>query len=159
VGGSVAQSIAFQRSLERAAFAAGGGNYVAPVQTVGDFLGGTSGTQPGRIQPTYGEGRVRTADLHEVLPPFVCGALARGLSSFDKKLKGFATPDAVLTAVESRTSSPVRILRGEDRTALGAPYIYPVGEGAGYAGGITSAALDGLRSALAVTARFLPPCK
>ena len=159
VGGSIRDSIAFQRSLERAAYLAGGGDYVAPVQTVGDFLAGRSGTQPQRVQPTYGGGRVRTADLHGVLPPFVSCALEGGLASFDKKLRGYAAPDAVLTAVESRTSSPVRILRGEERTALGTAYIYPVGEGAGYAGGITSAALDGLRSALAVIARFLPFCK
>ena len=157
VGGTVWDAIAFQRSLERAAFLAAGGDYAAPVQTVGDFLGKTKGQSPSRVQPTYGGGRVREADLHDVLPPFVCGALARGLRAFDKKLSGYAAPDAVLTGVESRTSSPVRILRGEARTAIGEERIYPIGEGAGYAGGITSAALDGLRSALAVITRFCPP--
>ena len=159
VGNTVQDAIAFQRSLERAAFAAGGGDYSAPVQTVGDFLGKTSGTAPSRVQPSYGGGRVRCADLRAVLPGFVCDALARGLSSFHKKLSGFAAPDAVLTGVESRTSSPVHILRGEARTAIGAERIYPIGEGAGYAGGITSAALDGLRTALAVINRFCPPTK
>ena len=156
VGGSVEGAIAFQREIERAAYRAGGGEYVAPVQTVGDFLGGTKGTAPTRIQPTYGGGRVRSADLHDVLPPFVCEALARGITSFDRRIAGYATPDAVLTGAETRTSSPVRILRGEERTALAHSRLYPAGEGAGYAGGITSAALDGLRSAMAIMARFAP---
>ena len=157
VGGTVQGAIDFQRSIERAAYRAGGGDYFAPVQTVGDFLAGKRGTEPSRILPTYGGGRVRTADLHEVLPPFVCDTLAMGLASFDKKLRGYAAPDAVLTGVESRTSSPVRFLRGEDGTAVAHPRLYPVGEGAGYAGGITSAALDGLRAALAVMARYRKP--
>ncbi|MBO7341271.1 MAG: hypothetical protein J6U87_01185, partial [Clostridia bacterium] len=157
VGGTVRGAIEFQRGIERAAYRAGGGDYYAPVQTVGDFLSGKRGTAPSRIQPTYGGGRVRTADLREVLPPFVCDTLAAGLVSFDKKLRGYAAPDAVLSGVESRTSSPVRILRGADGTAPGHAYLYPVGEGAGYAGGITSAALDGLRAALAVMARYRQP--
>ena len=157
VGGGVRGAIDFQRGLERAAYRAGGGDYFAPVQTVGDFLAGTRGSEPSRIQPTYGGGRVRTADLHEVLPPFVSDTLAAGLRSFDKKLRGFAAPDAVLTGVESRTSSPLRILRGEDYTAPLYARLYPVGEGAGYAGGITSAALDGLRAALALMARYRKP--
>lgn len=157
VGGTVRGAIDFQRDIERAAFRAGGNDYFAPVQTVGDFLAGTRGTAPSRIQPTYGGGRVCTADLHEILPPFVTKTLAAGLVSFDKKLSGYAVPDAVLTGVESRTSSPVRMLRGEERTACGHAHIYPVGEGAGYAGGITSAALDGLRSALALMARYRVP--
>jgi len=156
VGGGVEDTIAFQREIERAAYRAGGGDYVAPVQTVGDFLAGTRGATPSRVSPTYGGGRVRTADLHEVLPPFVCDTLAAGIRSFDKKLSGYAAPDAGLTGVESRTSPPVRILRNEARTAPGYPLLYPVGEGAGYAGGITSAALDGLHSALAMMARFAP---
>ena len=157
VGGTVQGAIEFQRGIERAAFRAGGGDYFAPVQTVGDFLTGKRGTEPSRILPTYGGGRVRTAELHEVLPPFVCDTLAAGLVSFDKKLRGYAAPDAVLSGVESRTSSPVRILRGADGTAPGHAHLYPVGEGAGYAGGITSAALDGLRAALAVMARYRQP--
>ena len=157
VGGTVEGAIAFQRSIERAAFAAGGGDYAAPVQTVGDLLAGKWGTEPSRILPSYGGGRVRVADMRTVLPEFVCDTLARGLVSFDKKLRGYAAPDAVLTGVESRTSSPVRILRGADGTALAHARLYPVGEGAGYAGGITSAALDGLRAALAVMARYRKP--
>ena len=154
VGGDIRSAIAFQRGLEQAAYAAGGGDFYAPVQTVGDFLENKQGTEPSRIQPTYGGGHVRTADLHTVLPPFVTNTLAAGLRSFDRKLGGFAVPDAVLTGVETRTSSPLRILRGEARTAVGEDLIYPAGEGAGYAGGITSAAIDGLRTALAIIARF-----
>ncbi len=154
VGGTVESAIAFQRRLEQAAFHAGGGDYSAPIETVGDLLSHSSATPPSRVLPTYGGGRVREADLAALFPTFVTDTLKRGLLSFDKKIKGFAAPYAVLTGVESRTSSPLRILRGESRTALGHPRIYPVGEGAGYAGGITSAALDGLRSALAVMEHY-----
>ena len=101
-------------------------------------------------------GRVRVSDLHLVLPPFVTGALEAGLRSFDRKLHGFAVPDAVLTGVETRTSSPLRMQRSENRVAVGFDRVYPAGEGAGYAGGITSAALDGLHTALAIMARFAP---
>ncbi len=154
VGGDVRDMIAFQRRLERAAFRAGGGDYRAPVQTVGDFLTERQGTSPSRVEPTYGGGRVTLTDLHDILPPFVCQTLALGLQNFDKKIKGFAAPHAVLTGVESRSSSPLRMLRTEARTALTDGRIYPVGEGAGYAGGITSAAIDGLRTAMAIIARF-----
>ena len=156
VGNDIRSAIAFQRELERAAYRAGGGDYVAPVETVGDFLNEYRGTEPTRIQPTYGGGRVQVADLREILPSFVSNTLAAGLRSFDRKLRGFAVPDAVLTGVETRTSSPLRILRGESRTAIGEDLIYPTGEGAGYAGGITSAAIDGLRTAMAVMQRFAP---
>ena len=156
VGGDIPSAIAFQRSLERAAFRAGGSDYAAPVETVGDFLDSYRATAPSRVQPTYGGGRVRVADLSTVLPPFVCKGLAAGLASFDKRLAGYAAPDAVLTGVETRTSSPLRILRTEAKNALGEDLVYPAGEGAGYAGGITSAALDGTRIALAIMARFAP---
>ncbi len=156
VGGDIPSAIAFQRNLEQSAFRAGGGDYAAPVETVGDFLGAYRATAPTRVQPTYGGGRVRVADLSAVLPPFVSAGLAAGLASFDKKIAGYATPDAVLTGVETRTSSPLRILRTEAKNALGEDLVYPAGEGAGYAGGITSAALDGTRIALAIMARFAP---
>ncbi len=152
--GGVREMIAFQRGLERAAYRAGGGDYRAPIQTVGDFLAGKQGTAPTRVTPTYGGGRVTVTDLHKILPPFVTETLAAGLRSFDRKIAGYAAPYAVLTGVETRTSSPLRILRTEARTALGLDRIYPAGEGAGYAGGITSAALDGLRTAMAMIARF-----
>ena len=157
VGGRIEGALSFQRELERAAYRAGGGDYVAPIETVGDFLDGYRGTSPSRVLPTYGGGRVREADLGTVLPPFITKTLARGLCAFDQKIAGYAVGDAILTGVETRTSSPLRILRGEARTAPLHDRLYPTGEGAGYAGGITSAALDGLKTALAIMARFAPP--
>ncbi|MBE6621706.1 MAG: hypothetical protein E7630_01995 [Ruminococcaceae bacterium] len=148
--------IAFQRQLEHAAFAMGGGDYSAPVQTVGDFLAGKHGTEPSRILPTYRKGAVRTADLSALFPARITSMLKLGLADFDRKLHGFASPDALLTGAETRTSSPVRILRSDALTASGFDNLYPCGEGAGYAGGITSAAVDGLRAAEAVIRRFAP---
>lgn len=155
-GATPMAAIEFQRRIERAAFAAGGGDFYAPVQTLGDFMDQRSGTEPTSVRPSYRDGRVRCADMQDVLPKFVTDELCRGLSSFDRKLSGFADPCAVLTAAETRTSAPVRILRTEDMTAIGHPGIYPCGEGAGYAGGITSAAVDGVRAALAFMKRFAP---
>ncbi len=149
-------AIAFQRQLEQAAFAAGGNNYYAPIQTVGDFLQGRSGSEPTRILPSYRDGRVTCADLTKFFPNFVSEELRRGLASFDRKLAGFASKDAVLTGVETRTSAPVRILRTEALTSPDNDRVYPCGEGAGYAGGITSAAVDGLRVADAFMVRFAP---
>ncbi len=154
-------AIAFQRSIERAAFVAGGRNYDVPLETVGDFLAGQGSrgmTQPTRVQPTYrGGGHYRTVPLSEVLPPFVISSLTYGLASFDKKLAGYAMPEAILTAPETRTSAPVRILRDKDSLcAPGHEGIYPCGEGAGYAGGITSAAADGLRIAEAIIGKYTP---
>ncbi|MBQ7335044.1 MAG: hypothetical protein IJW92_01035 [Clostridia bacterium] len=158
INGSLALgAIAFQRKLERAAFVAGGSDYCAPVMTIGDFLSGAKGTQPTRILPSYRDGKVRTSDFETVFPGFVIEALQYGLRSFGQKLKGYDAPDAILTAAETRTSAPLRILRNaETMTAIGHDRIYPCGEGAGYAGGITSAAVDGLRSALGLMARFAP---
>ena len=137
--------VAFQRRLEEAAFRAGGGGYIAPAQTVGDFLAGRPSAAGGVVLPTYRPG-VRWGDLRACLPDFICDALAEALPELDRKLHGFAAPDAVLTAVESRSSSPVRILRDETyQSALRG--LYPCGEGAGWAGGIMSAAADGIRIA------------
>ena len=137
--------IAFQRQLERSAYALGGGGYVAPAQLVGDFLAGRPSAGPGTIFPTYRPG-VRWTDLRQCLPAFITEALAEALPALDQKLPGFARADAVLTAVESRSSAPVRILRDDrGRSAMGG--LYPCGEGAGYAGGIMSAAADGIRAA------------
>lgn len=137
--------VAFQRRLEEAAFAAGGGGYLAPAQRVEDFLENRPSQGPGRVKPTYRPG-VKWTNLRECLPGFVCDALAQALPLLARKLPGFAAGDAVLTAVESRSSSPVRILRDETlQSALRG--LYPCGEGAGYAGGILSAAADGLRCA------------
>ena len=138
----------WQRQIEEAAFAAGGGNYYAPAQTVGDFLAGRASTAPGEVAPTYKPG-VTWCDLRDVLPEKITHALAEALPLMDGSLKGFANPEGVLTAPESRSSSPVRILRGEDRQAQ-LRGLYPCGEGAGYAGGIMSAAVDGIVSAEAL---------
>ena len=140
--------VAFQRRWEEAAFALGGGGFRAPAQTVGDFLSGRASAALGGVAPTYHPG-VTPADLRRCLPGYVADTLRSALPLFDRKLRGFASPEALLTGVETRSSSPVRILRGED---LQSPIrgLYPCGEGAGYAGGITSAAVDGVRVAEAV---------
>ena len=154
-GASPAQAIAFQRSMEQAAFAAGGNTYTAPCQTVGDFLSGSRGTIPARIQPTYRNGDVRMADLHAILPSFISSMLEEGLRAFGKKIRGFDASDVPMTGLETRTSAPVRILRTDSLlTACGHDRIYPCGEGAGYAGGIMSAAVDGIRVAQAILAKY-----
>ena len=147
-GENAKNAIEFQRNLERRAFALGGKNYFAPAQTVGDFLGGTRGTLPTKVEPTYMNGKVKMADMHELLPTFAAKLLENGLRDFGRKIPGYDAPYAVLTGIESRTSSPVRIMRGGDYTAVGYKNIYPCGEGAGYAGGITSAAVDGINCAM-----------
>lgn len=150
-------AIDFQRSLEKAAYRAGGGSYAAPLSTVGDFLTGKQGSEPSAVLPTYMDGKgVTLASHHTYLPPFIATAIQGGLSAFGRQIEGFDAPHALLTGVETRTSSPVRILRGENRTALGVKNVYPAGEGAGYAGGITSAAIDGIRTALALMAVYKP---
>ena len=146
--------VEFQRKLERAAFRATGGTYAAPVQLVGDFLQDKISNRFGEVLPTYGAGTA-FADLREVLPESVTNALKTAIVDMDRRLKGFANPEAVLTAVESRTSSPVRIERDEAMQSIGVRALYPCGEGAGYAGGITSSAADGLRVAEAVFKSFI----
>lgn len=128
--------------------------YTAPAQTVGDFLAHTSGNSSSAVAPTYPRG-VAWRDLHDCLPPFVTDALAEALPALDRKLHGFAGDDAVMTAVEARSSSPVRIVR-DDGFQSNIAGLYPCGEGAGYAGGITSAAVDGLRVAEAIVAARRP---
>ena len=156
-GGTPAAAIDFQRRIERAAFAAGGGDYAAPLTTVGDFLSGKRGSEPTRVLPTYmGEAATRIASPTDYLPSFVTDSLARGILAFERRLTGFSASDAILTGAETRTSAPIRILRNEERVALGHDNLYPAGEGAGYAGGITSAALDGLRTAMAIVGRYRP---
>jgi uncharacterized FAD-dependent dehydrogenase len=147
-------AIALQRRLEKEAFVSGGGDYYAPFQTVGDFIEGVSKNQPTRIEPTYRNGKVRAARLDKILPDYVTDEMRYGLRSFESKINGFSAADAILTGVETRSSAPMRILRGQALCAIGHDRIYPCGEGAGYAGGISSAALDGVRIALAVMARF-----
>jgi uncharacterized FAD-dependent dehydrogenase len=135
----------WQREIEEAAFRAGGENYYAPAQRVEDFLAKRPSVGPGAVKPTYRPG-VRWCDLHDVLPTKITGALEQAIPALERNLKGFSHADAVLTAPETRSSSPVRILRGEDRMS-GLAGLYPTGEGAGYAGGIMSAAIDGMMSA------------
>ena len=149
-------AIGFQRKIERDAFLAAGGGYAAPIVTVGDFLKGQCKTAPSRIQPSYMNGsNVRLANPESYLPDYVCAGIRGALLDFDKKIGGFATPDAILTGAETRTSAPLRILRNfETRLATGYNNFYPAGEGAGYAGGITSAAIDGVKSALALMKSF-----
>ena len=153
-GNDVTRAIAFQRQLEQAAFALGGGNYTAPIQTMGDFMEGTLSHEPTAVLPTYMGGTCRVAELSRMLPEFVTEGLKRGFSAFDRQLSGFADPTAILTAVETRTSAPLTIARTQALTAPHDDLVYPCGEGAGYAGGITSAAVDGIRVALKIMERF-----
>ena len=137
--------VAWQRQLEAAAFRLGGGGFLAPCQRVEDFLAHRPSTGPGAVLPSYRPG-VTWCDLHGCLPSFLTGAMEEALPLLERKLRGYAQPDALLTAVETRSSSPVRILRDESgQSALRG--LYPCGEGAGYAGGILSAAADGMRCA------------
>jgi hypothetical protein len=138
----------WQRELEQAAFELGGSNYHAPAQTVGDFLAKQPSTGFGAVQPSYRPG-VTPCDLHALFPPRITDTLEQAIVELGKKLTGFDRPDAVLTAPETRSSSPVRILR--DKT-LQSPLrgLFPCGEGAGFAGGIVSAAVDGMRCAEAI---------
>jgi uncharacterized FAD-dependent dehydrogenase len=141
--------IELQRRLESAAFVAGGGSYEAPAQRVGDFLQGRASTGPGSVIPSYKPG-VRWVDLAGLLPPFAIAAIREAIPAFDKQIRGFAMADAVLTGVETRTSSPVCIRRDGSYQSINTRGLYPGGEGAGYAGGILSAAVDGIRLAEAV---------
>ena len=133
----------WQQEIEQKAFAAGGSNYHAPAQTVGDFLQGKPSAGAGIVKPSYKPG-VTWCDLHEVLPSKITNALKEALPQLDNNLKGFAHPDSVLTAPETRSSSPVRIVRDDRKQSVGLRGLYPAGEGAGYAGGIMSAAIDGM---------------
>ncbi len=148
-GGGVLDGVAYQRAMEQKAFLAAGGGYRAPAQRVGDFLKKQKGTLEGRVQPTYLPG-VTPCDLNAVLPQKVGAALRAALPALNKRIKGFASDENVLTGVETRSSSPVRVLRGEDYKSLSHPMVYPCGEGCGYAGGIMSAAVDGIKIALAI---------
>lgn len=155
-GNSINGAMDFQRHLERSAFIAGGSDYSAPVQTVGSFLRGKTNTL-GRVFPTYMNGKVRMCDLSGLLPDFVSDMLKIGITQFGRNIKGYDCDDAVLTGIETRTSAPLRILRGEDRRVSNKNCeIYPCGEGAGYAGGIMSAAVDGIKTARAIMAKFSP---
>jgi uncharacterized FAD-dependent dehydrogenase len=154
-GGHPLAGMEFQRDWERKAFALGGNNYFAPLQLVGDFLASRPSTLLGNIQPTYRPGW-RFAQLADCLPDYVAETLRLALSFFDKQLPGFARHDAVLTGVETRSSSPVRIVRNDDFES-NIHGLYPAGEGAGYAGGIMSSAVDGLRAAEMIIRKYACP--
>ncbi len=147
-GGALA-GIAFQRKWEERAFALGGGNYNAPVQRVGDFLAGRPSTALGAVIPSYQPG-VTPCDLATALPDYAIAAIREAIPALERQLKGFAMADAVLTGVETRTSSPLRISRRDDYQSLNTAGLYPAGEGASYAGGILSAAVDGIEVAEAL---------
>ncbi len=138
--------VELQRELEHKAYIAGGKNYHAPVQRVGDMLKGMATTRLGSVAPTYKPG-VTPSDLSKIFPDYMYVSLQLALKEMDKKIQGFACEDAVMTAVESRSSSPVRILRGNDFCSLNVKGLIPCGEGCGYAGGIMSAAVDGIKCA------------
>jgi uncharacterized FAD-dependent dehydrogenase len=156
-GGSMANPLAgidFQRALESRAFELGGRSYEAPGQLVGDFLGARVSTAFGAVMPSYKPG-VYLTDLSTALPDYAIEALREAIPAFEKQIKGFSMADAVLTGVETRTSSPIRITRGRDYQSLNVKGLYPAGEGAGYAGGILSAGVDGIKVAEAVALSYL----
>jgi len=146
--------VRLQRQLEEAAFVAGGSNYHAPGQRVEDLLAARPSTSFGVVQPSYKPG-VKPTDLAEVLPAFVIEALREALPVFGRQVPGYDHPDAVMTGVETRTSSPIRIRRGADLQSINTQGLYPAGEGAGYAGGILSAAVDGIKVAEALAAKLV----
>ena len=146
--------IAFQRHWEERAYEAGGSNYCAPAQRVGDFLAGRPSTALGTVAPSYTPG-VRMTDISSCVPDYAVEAIREALPAFAKQIRGYAMEDAVLTAVETRTSSPISIRRGADYQSVNTRGLYPAGEGAGYAGGILSAAIDGIEVAEAVALSML----
>ena len=157
-GNSPQHALSFQRKIESSAFNAGGADYSAPIVTVGDFLAEKQGTEPCKILPTYMSGKYyKLASPETYLPKLVTDSIRNALLAFDKKIVGFADKQAILTGAETRTSSPVRILRDpKTLLAIGFNNIYPAGEGAGYAGGITSAAVDGVKCATAIIKKYKP---
>lgn len=146
--------IDLQRKLERAAFELGGADYHAPAQLIGDFLAGKSSAELGEVKPSYTPG-IRLTDLSAVLPEFAIAAIREAIPAFDKQIKGFAKADGLLTGVETRTSSPICIKRGKDFQSINIRGLYPAGEGAGYAGGILSAGIDGIKVAEALALDLL----
>ena len=144
--GDVLAGMEMQRRLEQRAFELGGGTYQAPGQLVGDFLVGRASTEFGEVLPSFVPG-VHLTDMSALLPEEATAAIREALLVFDRQIAGFARPDAVLTGVETRTSSPIRIRRGDDGQSMNTVGLYPAGEGAGYAGGILSAGIDGIKTA------------
>lgn len=147
--------VEFQRTWEGKAYELGGRNFHAPVQLVGDFLTGKASSTIGGVRPSYAPG-IKLCDLHACLPDYVTLTMKEALRDFDRKIKGFAAGDAVLTGVETRTSAPIRIVRKENMESETVGNFYPIGEGAGYAGGIMSAAVDGMKMAERIIQAFRP---
>jgi len=154
--GDALAGIELQRKLERKAYQLGGENYDAPAQRVGDFLKGRSSQKLGNVEPSYKPG-IKLTDLADALPDFCIAAIREAIPVFNRKVKGFALEDALLTGVETRTSAPICIKRGNDMQSINTVGLYPAGEGAGYAGGIMSAAIDGIKIAEAMALSINQP--
>ena len=154
-GANPFKAIGFQKNIERAAFAAAGGNFAAPASDVGSFMDGKRGLNEGRVIPTYPRG-LTAYDFERIFGTDLSECLRGGLRAFSEKMECFSDREAILTGVETRTSAPVRISRNEDRQAVGIQGLYPCGEGSGYAGGIMSSAVDGLRTAAAIIEKYSP---
>ncbi len=150
------RAVEFQRRLERAAFEAGGGGYTAPAQNLQSFLKGEKRLAVTTVEPTFDRG-VREAELGSLLPKELADTLRTGLAAFERRLPGYTAPEAILTGLETRTSSPVRLMRNSEYECTALAGLWPCGEGAGYAGGIMSASVDGLKVARAITARYKKP--
>jgi uncharacterized FAD-dependent dehydrogenase len=148
-GSNPLSGVEFQRRWEKKAFQTGGNNYYAPCQLLGDFQNRRISTRLGEVLPSYLPG-VELTDLDLCLPDFATEAIREALPEFENRIKGFSRLDAILTGVETRTSSPVRILRGKTGQSISTPGVYPAGEGSGYAGGILSSAMDGIKVAEAI---------
>ena len=154
-GTSPLRGMEFQRHYEELAFKLGGGNYKAPVQLVGDFMQDKVSTKLGSVKPSY-TGDYIFEDLRKCLPDYVIEALKEGILDFDKKIKGYGNYDSILTGIETRTSAPVRINRDENLQSISMEGLYPAGEGAGFAGGIISAAVDGMKVAEKIIEKYKP---
>ncbi|MGE5678898.1 MAG: NAD(P)/FAD-dependent oxidoreductase, partial [Pseudomonadota bacterium] len=154
-GGHPLSGVEYQRNWERKAYELGGRSFHAPAQLVGDFLEGRRSGSLGSVRPSYEPG-VRLSDLNLCLPGYVTLTMREALRDFDRKIRGFAGSDAVLTGVETRTSAPIRIVRKENMESEAVSNFYPAGEGAGYAGGIMSAAVDGIKVAESIMETYKP---
>jgi uncharacterized FAD-dependent dehydrogenase len=149
--------IDLQKDLEKLAYRLGGENYNAPAQLVGDFLKNKASTELADVTPSYQPG-ITLGNLSDALPAFAIDAIREAIPAFNKKIKGFSMNDAILTGVETRTSSPICIKRGKDYQSINTLGLYPAGEGAGYAGGILSAGIDGIKVAEALAKNLLNIC-
>ena len=152
-GSSPLSGVDFIKKLEQNAYALGSYSQKAPVMLTREFTGGGTAFSIGRVTPTYLPG-IESANLRDLFPKYISDFLADGIRVFDRKIKGFSDNDSILTAIESRTSSPVRLSRGENGCLVCLDKVYPCGEGAGYAGGIMSAAVDGIKTAIRIMERF-----